>query len=98
MRSHSSGAEFFDSLVSGSFPFLIGGSAVASQDAGRGEDRGRKAGGAGLGLLRLWGGGFGFGFRRGSLEMVLRISKTKAKIELCVPQSRLSLEYFNSVH
>jgi hypothetical protein len=43
VRSHSSGAVFFDSLVSGSFPFRLE-ARLASRDAGWGEDRGREAG------------------------------------------------------
>ena len=48
VRSHSSGAVFFDSLVSGSFPFSIGGSAARLGRGSRAE-------------AECWSGAFGSG-------------------------------------
>jgi hypothetical protein len=46
--------------------------------------------GSGFRVARLWSGDFGgFGFcrKKALWKWFLRISKTKAKIELCVPRS-----------
>ena len=39
------------------------------------------------GFCKLWGGGSVFGREEALWKWFLRISKTKAKIELCVPRS-----------